>query len=106
MQTEPDVPSGVKALMDKVQAYHRNLANAERELARTEVEAESAEGMVRVVMSGMGELRHIHIDPRIVTAVAPEHLGHYVLETIRAAAKSAGELAGQLTGRPVDITPF
>ena len=104
--TAQELPPEAAALIEQVQAYHQNLAAAQVELSRAEVVAESADDLVRVTMSGMGELRQIHIDPKLLTAGDSAYIGNHVLQTIRSAARAAGELAAHVMGRPVEISVY
>ncbi len=57
----------IMGMMKKAQAMQAKLADAQEELSRLEVEGQSGGGMVRITLSGKGEMRAIHLDPSLLT---------------------------------------
>ncbi|MCB1875332.1 MAG: YbaB/EbfC family nucleoid-associated protein [Chromatiales bacterium] len=53
-------------LMKQAQEMQANLQKAQEELAQMEVTGEAGGGMVKVVMTGRHEVRHISIDDNLV----------------------------------------
>ena len=57
----------IMGMMKKAQAMQAKLQDAQEELSRLEVEGQSGGGMVRITLSGKGEMRAIHLDPSLLT---------------------------------------
>ena len=71
----------ILGIMKKAQAMQSKLAESQDELARIEVEGESGGGLVKVVLTGKGEMKAISLDPSLLK---PEDAG--VLEDLILAA--------------------
>jgi hypothetical protein len=54
-------------MMKQAQAMQAKLADAQEELSRLEVEGQSGGGMVRITLSGKGEMKAIHLDASLLT---------------------------------------
>lgn len=52
-------------------------------IAAIEVTADSPDGLVSVTVAGRGELRELHLDPRIYRAADPKALGASIVDTVR-----------------------
>lgn len=57
----------ILGMMKKAQAMQAKLQEAQEELTRLEVEGQSGGGMVRITLTGKGEMKAIHIDPSLLT---------------------------------------
>lgn len=82
-------------LMKQAQQMQQQLAQAQAELASAEVEGSSGGGLVRVTVSGSGELNSIVIDPSVVDPGDVETLQDLVVAAVRDANRAATELAQQ-----------
>jgi DNA-binding YbaB/EbfC family protein len=56
----------ILGVMKKAQAMQAKLAETQEELARIEVEGQSGGGMVRITLSGKGEMKSIKLDPSLM----------------------------------------
>ena len=54
----------IMGMMKKAQAMQAKLADAQEELSRLEVEGQSGGGMVKITLTGKGEMKAIHSTPR------------------------------------------
>ena len=89
-------------MLKQAQALQAKMAELQEQLAREEVAGASGGGMVRVTMSGKGEVRKVKIDPALVNADEVEVLEDLIVAAVndargKAEAKAA-ETMGQLTG--------
>ncbi len=57
---------GMGGLMAQAQKMQAKLAKVQEEIAQMEIEGESANGAVKVVMTGKHECRRVSIDPSVV----------------------------------------
>ncbi len=62
----------IMGMMKKAQAMQAKLADAQEELARLEVEGQSGGGMVRITLTGKGEMKAIRLDPSLLTPADKE----------------------------------
>lgn len=92
----------MQQLMKQAQKMQQQLADAQAELAETEVEGSAGGGLVSAKVTGSGELLAIVIDPRAIDPDDVETLQDLVVAAVRDATRRAGELAsdklGPLTG--------
>ena len=56
----------ILGIMKKAQAMQSKLAETQEELARIEVDGESGGGLVKVTLSGKGELKAVKLDPSLL----------------------------------------
>ncbi len=57
----------ILGMMKKAQAVQAKLQEAQEELTHLEVEGQSGGGMVRITLTGKGEMKAIHLDPSLLT---------------------------------------
>ena len=92
----------MQQLMRQAQKMQQQLADAQAELAATEVDGSAGGGLVSAKVTGSGELLAITIDPQAVDPDDVETLQDLVVAAVRDATRRAGELAadkmGPLTG--------
>ena len=92
----------MQQLMKQAQKMQQQLADAQAELAETEVDGSAGGGLVSARVTGGGELLAITIDPRAIDPDDVETLQDLVVAAVRDATRRAGELAadklGPLTG--------
>jgi DNA-binding YbaB/EbfC family protein len=72
---------GIANLMKQAQQLQANMQKAQAEIAAMEVTGESGGGMVKVRLTGKGDLRRVTIDPSLMNAEERE-----VLEDLLVAA--------------------
>lgn len=65
-------------------------------LAAEQVSATSGDGLVTVVVTGLGDLVDVRLDGALLTAATPRSLGLSTMEALAAARGAAGELTGYL----------
>ena len=73
--------SGLKSKMDEVR----------QRVATMEIDGEAGAGMVRVTVSGEGELKNIKIDPDLLSADNSEMLEELIISATNEAVKKARE---------------
>jgi nucleoid-associated protein EbfC len=92
----------MQQLMKQAQKMQQQLADAQAELAVTEVSGTAGGGLVTAVVNGGGELRSLTIDPKAIDPDDVETLQDLIVAAVRDAAHNASELAeakmGPLTG--------
>jgi len=69
----------IMGMMKKAQAMQAKLAESQEELARLEVEGQSGGGMVKIVVTGKGEMKSVSIDPSLLVPEDKEILEDLVL---------------------------
>jgi nucleoid-associated protein EbfC len=82
----PGGQPNMQQIMKQAQKMQQQVAQAQAELAAAEVTGSSGGGLVSVLMTGLGEVKSVRIDPK---AVDVEDL---VLAAIRNAAEAQREL--------------
>jgi DNA-binding YbaB/EbfC family protein len=92
----------MQQLMKQAQKMQQQLAEAQAELADTQVDGSAGGGLVKATVTGGGELLAVTIDPQAVDPEDVETLQDLVVAAVRDATRRAGELAsdklGPLTG--------
>jgi DNA-binding YbaB/EbfC family protein len=92
----------MQQLMKQAQKMQQQLAQAQAELAETEVDGSAGGGLVTARVTGNGELLTISIAPEAVDLDDLETLQDLVVAAVRDATRQASELAadklGPLTG--------
>ena len=56
----------IMGIMKKAQAMQEKLAESQEALSRVEVEGQSGGGMVKVTLSGKGDMKAIKLDPSLM----------------------------------------
>jgi nucleoid-associated protein EbfC len=82
----------IMEMMKKAQEVQAKLQEAQEELGRLEVEGRSGGGMVRITMTGKGELKGVEIDPSLMTPSDKEMLEDLIIAAF-ADAKGKAERA-------------
>ena len=104
----------IMGMMKKAQAMQAKLADAQDELSRLEVEGQSGGGMVRITLTGKGEMKSIQLDPSLLTPTDREMAEDLILAAFadakgkadRAAAEKMQELTAGLPLPPGMKLPF
>ncbi|MCF3962934.1 YbaB/EbfC family nucleoid-associated protein [Streptomyces fuscigenes] len=96
------IPGGgqpnMQELLQQAQKMQQDLAQAQEELAATEVEGQSGGGLVKATVNGSGELKGLVIDPKAVDPEDTETLADLVLAAVQAANDNAHQLQQQKLG--------
>ena len=88
----------LQQLMQQAQKMQQQLAEAQAELASSEITGTAGGGLVTVTMTGGGEVRSIKIDPKAVDPDDVETLQDLVVAAVRDANRAATELANEKMG--------
>lgn len=104
----------IMGMMKKAQAMQAKLQDAQEEMSRLEVEGQSGGGMVRITLSGKGEMRAIHLDPSLLTPADKDMVEDLILAAFadakgkadRAAAEKMQSLTAGLPLPPGMKLPF
>ena len=83
----------IQYLMRQAKKLEKAVAEAKEQLAGLSVEAESGDGLVKVVMNGKCEVTRISIDPRAVTPDDRAMLEDLVAAAVNAATVKARAVA-------------
>ncbi|GHH39263.1 YbaB/EbfC family nucleoid-associated protein [Streptomyces sp. CA-294286] len=96
------IPGGgqpnMQQLLQQAQKMQQDLANAQEELARTEVDGTAGGGLVKATVNGSGELRGLVIDPKAVDPDDTETLADLVVAAVQAANENAQTLQQEKLG--------
>jgi DNA-binding YbaB/EbfC family protein len=85
-------------MMRKVQQMQADMAAAQDALAAETVEGSSGGGMVKVVVSGSGEVQRVSIDPSVVDPADIETLEDLVVAAVHDGLRRASELQSARLG--------
>lgn len=95
-------PPNMQQLLNQAQRMQQQLAEAQAELADTQVEGTAGNGLVTATVSGGGELIGLRIKTEVVDPEDVDTLVDLVVYAVQDAQKKAGELQaskmGPLTG--------
>ena len=98
----PGGQPNMQQIMKQAQKMQAQVAQAQAELAAAELTGSAGGGLVSVVMTGLGEVKSVRIDPKAVDPDDVESLEDLVLAAIRNAAEAQRELTetkmGSATG--------
>jgi len=103
----PPMPGGgggqnLNQMMKQMQKMQADMAAAQDALAETTVEGSAGGGMVKVVVTGTGEVQSVHIKPEVVDPDDVEMLEDLVLAAVgdglRRAQQMQSESLGAATG--------
>ncbi|EHN72160.1 YbaB/EbfC family nucleoid-associated protein [Streptomyces coelicoflavus] len=96
------IPGGgqpnMQQLLQQAQKMQEDLAKAQEELARTEVDGQAGGGLVKATVTGSGELRGLRIDPKAVDPEDTETLADLIVAAVQAANENAQNLQQQKLG--------
>jgi len=88
----------MEALLKQAQAMQAQMAEAQEQLAKTELTGTAGGGLVSVTVTGAGEITGITIDPKAVDPDDVETLEDLVLAAVRDGQTQASELGEQAMG--------
>ncbi|GAB4309824.1 MAG: YbaB/EbfC family nucleoid-associated protein [Candidatus Bipolaricaulota bacterium] len=81
--------------MKEAQRLQAEIAENQRKLAETEVEATAGGGVVKAVVTGHGELVRVEISPEVARPDEVDLLADLVVAAVREAQAKAKEMAHQ-----------
>jgi nucleoid-associated protein EbfC len=110
----PGGQPNMQELLQQAQKMQQELADAQAELAETEVEGTAGGGLVKATVSGIGELLGLVIDPKAADPDDTETLADLIMAAVRDANSAAqvlqqhklGPLAQGLGGGGMPGMPF
>ncbi|AJF69821.1 YbaB/EbfC family nucleoid-associated protein [Streptomyces vietnamensis] len=82
----------MQQLLQQAQKMQQDLAQAQAELAATQVEGQAGGGLVKATVTGSGELRGLVIDPKAVDPEDTETLADLIVAAVQAANDNAQQL--------------
>ena len=82
-------------MMKKAQAMQAQLQEAQDALARLDVEGQAGGGLVKVTLSGKGEMKAVAIDPSLLAPAEKEMVEDLVLAAYNDAKGKADRLAAE-----------
>ena len=85
----------ILGMMKKAQAVQAQLQEAQEALARLEVEGQSGGGMVKVTLTGKGEMKAIAIDPTLLAPADKEMVEDLILAAYADAKGKADRLSAE-----------
>jgi nucleoid-associated protein EbfC len=88
----------MQQLMKQAQKMQQQMADAQAQLAETELTGTAGGGLVTVTATGTGDITGIQIDPKVVDPDDVETLEDLVLAALHNVAESARTLAEQTMG--------
>jgi DNA-binding YbaB/EbfC family protein len=88
----------MQQLMKQAQQMQQQLMAAQEQLAQAAVEGSAGGGLVKVGMTGAGEVTSVTIDPKVVDPDDVETLQDLVVAAVRDAASNAADLTQQTMG--------
>jgi DNA-binding YbaB/EbfC family protein len=94
----PGGQPNLQQLMKQAQKMQQQMAEAQSELAETELTGTAGGGLVTVTVTGTGEVTSVKIDPKVVDPDDVETLEDLVLAALHNAAEQARALTEQKMG--------
>jgi DNA-binding YbaB/EbfC family protein len=82
-------------MMKKAQAMQAKLQDAQEELARLDVEGQSGGGMVKITLTGKGEMKAVQLDPSLLTPADKEMVEDLILAAFADAKAKADRLTAE-----------
>lgn len=95
---QPGGQPDMQALLQQAQQMQEQLVAAQGELAAKKVTGQAGGGLVKVTLTGAGEVVAIDIDPSVVDPADVETLQDLVIGALADANTAAQELAAQTMG--------
>ncbi|WP_234019920.1 YbaB/EbfC family nucleoid-associated protein [Streptomyces synnematoformans] len=88
----------MQQLLQQAQKMQQELASVQQELAETPVEGSAGGGLVKVTVTGSGELTGLVIDPRAADPEDTETLADLIVAAVRDANSAAQQLQQERLG--------
>lgn len=81
----------IQQMMKQAQAMQKKMAEAQEKLADAEFEGKSGGDMLKIVISGKGDVKSVKIDPSLIDPEDPEMLEDLIVAAFNNAKKAADE---------------
>jgi DNA-binding YbaB/EbfC family protein len=94
----PGGAQGLNQMMKQMQKMQADMAEAQEALAEATVEGSAGGGMVKVVVTGAGEVQSVHIAPEVVDPDDVEMLEDLVLAAVSDGLRRAQDLQQESMG--------
>jgi len=94
----PGGGQGLNQMMKQMQKMQADMAAAQDALAATTVEGSAGGGMVKVTVTGAGEVQSVHIAPEVVDPDDVEMLEDLVLAAVGDGLRRAQEMQSESLG--------
>jgi DNA-binding YbaB/EbfC family protein len=94
----PGGAGGMNQMMKQVQQMQADMAAAQDALAEATVEGSAGGGMVKVVVTGTGEIQSVRISPDVVDPDDVEMLEDLVMAAVSDGLRRANDLASESMG--------
>lgn len=94
----PGGQPNLQQMMKQAQKMQKQIAAAQAELAEAELTGTAGGGLVTVTMSGVGEIKAIKIDPKVVDPDDVETLEDLVLAALHNANEAVRKLTEEKMG--------
>ena len=94
----PGGQPNMQQIMKQAQKMQQQVADAQAELADAEVSGTAGGGLVTVTLSGLGEVRSVKIDPKVVDADDVETLEDLVVAALHNGAEAVRVLTEEKMG--------
>ena len=88
----------MQEFFDQARAFEQSMRDAQSDLEKAIVTGRSADGTVTVMVSGLGKLKAVRVNPRVFDERDVDALQEAIAEAVHTAAANAGELAVQKMG--------
>lgn len=88
-------------MMGKVREMQARMEKMQAELADMEVEGQAGGGMVRITMSGKGDIKKVRIDPSLMKPDEAEIVEDLIMA---AAADAKGKVEANMQGKMAEVT--
>lgn len=91
----------IMGMMGKVREMQARMEKLQAELAEMEIEGQAGGGMVKVTMSGKGDIRKVRIDPTLMKPDEAEIVEDLIMA---AAADAKGKVEAAMQGKMAEVT--
>ncbi|WP_018909443.1 YbaB/EbfC family nucleoid-associated protein [Salinispora arenicola] len=93
----------MQEFIDNARSFEQAMRTAQADLEKAVVAGRSRDKTVTVLVSGLGRIHTVRVDPGVFDQRDAQALQNAITEAIRAAAEAAGKLAERKMG-PIEIT--
>ena len=94
----PGGQPNLQQLMKQAQKMQQQVTEAQAELAEAEVTGTAGGGLVTVTLTGLGEVKSVKIDPKVVDPDDVETLEDLVVAALHTGAEAVRQLTEQKMG--------
>lgn len=96
----------LKNIMKQAQEMQAKMAAAQETLAAMDIEGQSGAGMVKVVMSGKGEVKSLSINPELLQPEEVEILEDLIIAALNDARAKADEQSSDVMSKVTSGLPL